>query len=73
MKKPLGLNSAAAIKMELGNRLPLTPAVKMHLIYELMHVEVVDDWGNPVLKRDGTPKTTSLLTKKQARKLLGLK
>lgn len=60
-----------SVKVETGSSLPITPAGKMQLVYELMNIEVVDKNGNPILKKDGKPKTKSLLTKKQARKILG--
>lgn len=73
MKKQKGLKSGHVIKIETGNNLPITPAEKLQMIIELMNCPVVDKNGNPVLKKDGTPKTTSLISKKQAKKLLDFK
>lgn len=71
MKK--GLKSAIAIQLETGSNLPKTIAGRVQLVFELMNMEVVDKNGNPILKKDGTPKTQSFITKKQARKILDFK
>ena len=65
------LKSAAALVVETGNISLLSPAARMQLVHELMNVQILDKNGNPILKKDGTPKTRQLITKSQARKLLG--
>lgn len=68
--KPTGLNSGAVLRewTSVGSS-----AGRFEVVQALLNVAVVDKHGNPILKKDGTPKTKALITKAQARKLLGIK
>ena len=74
-KKPEGLTSGIAIQFldEATPRLPLTAAARLEMLHYLMNFPVTDEQGNQIYKKNGKPKTVSLLTKKEARKLLGFK
>jgi hypothetical protein len=72
--KPTGLNSGAAISMlnEGAPRLPTTIAGKLELLHYLLHFPITDENGYQIYYKNGKPKTIALVTKKQAKKLLGI-
>ena len=53
--------------------IPKTLAGRVQMVFELMNIPVVDKDGNPVLDENGEPKTYSLITPEDARKILDYK